>query len=178
MTTAARVVRNLLLSGLAVALPGVELAHDDPVARAALPEFQIIPAAPTAELTPAQDWPTTEQLRGWSRSLGGPTSNRYSALYAITRANVAQLQVAWTWHGGDGGGDMQCNPIVVDGIMYTPTCGRGVAAVDAVTGKEIWRADLALGKVGGFEAPARRGLLYWPGDGATAPRLYLPGGRK
>ncbi len=179
MTKTARLVRNLLLlGGLAVALPAAELAHDDPVARAALPEFQIIPAAPTAELTPAQDWPTTEQLRGWSRSLGGPTSDRYSALTAITRANVAQLQVAWTWHGGDGGGDMQCNPIVVAGIMYTPTCGRGVAAVDAVTGTEIWRADLGLGKAGGYEAPARRGLLYWPGDGANAPRLYLPGGRK
>src|SRR5271163_783675 len=114
----------LLLVALAGQLPAVELAHDDPAQRAALPEYQVIPAAATAELTPANGWPATAELKQWSRSLGGPTSDRYSALSEITRANVAQLQVAWTWRAGDGGGDMQCNPIVVAGVLYTPTPGR------------------------------------------------------
>jgi quinoprotein glucose dehydrogenase len=168
----------LLLAAFAGPLPAAELAHDDPAQRAALPEYQVIPAAATTDLTAANGWPAAADLKQWSRSLGGPTSDRYSALNEITRANVAQLQVAWTWRAGDGGGDMQCNPIVVDGVLYTPTPGRSVAAIDAATGKELWRTDLGLKKVGGYEVPARRGLLYWPGTTTIPARLYFPGGRR
>ncbi len=85
-----------VLALLPFALCAGEALIEDAAARAALPEFQVIPAATTAELTPAQGWPTTEQLRGWSRSLGGPASTRYSSLTQITPANVKDLQVAWT----------------------------------------------------------------------------------
>src|ERR1043165_4365025 len=154
-----------------------EAVVEDAAARAALPEFQVIPAATTAELTPAQGWPTTEQLAGWTRSLGGDTSARYSSLTQITAANAKDLQVAWTYRSGDGKDNVQCVPIVVDGVLYTPTPGRQIAAVDAATGKEIWKSDVGLVKAGGFEVPGRRGLLYWPGDGANAPRIIFPGGR-
>ena len=69
----------------------------------------------------------------WERSLGGPTSNRFSELTQITPANVSQLEVAWTYHSKDGTGNIQCNPIVVDGVLYTPTPGNHIAAVDART---------------------------------------------
>ena len=154
------------------------LPVDDPIARAALPEFHIIPAATTAELTPAQNWPTTDDYRNWSRSLGGPTANRYSSLTQITSANVKQLQVAWTYQSGDGKDNIQCNPIMVDGVLYTPTPGRQIAAIDAKTGKELWKADVGLAKAGGYEVPARRGLLYWPGTNSIKPRLYFPGGNQ
>ncbi|HEX3134464.1 MAG TPA: PQQ-binding-like beta-propeller repeat protein, partial [Planctomycetota bacterium] len=147
------------------------------MARAALPEFQVIPAAATTELTPAQGWPTTEQLGAWTRSLGGNSSARYSSLTQITAANVKDLQVAWTYNSGDSKGNIQCNPIVVDGVLYTPTPGRQIAAVDAATGKELWKSDVGLAKVGEFEMPARCGLLYWPGDQTNTPRLIFPGGR-
>ncbi len=155
-----------------------DLPFDDPAIRAALPEFQIIPAAKTEELTPAQNWPTSQDYRSWSRSLGGPTSNRYSSLTQITADNVTQLQVAWTYHAGDGKDNIQCNPIMVNGILYTPTPGRHIAAIDAKTGKEIWKAELGLEKVGGFLVPARRGLLYWPGTKDVGPRLIFPGGHQ
>ncbi len=66
---------------------------------------------------------------------------------------------------------------MVDGVFYTPTPGRQIAAVDAATGKELWKADVGLAKAGGFEVPARRGLLYWAGDATNGPRLIFPGGR-
>jgi quinoprotein glucose dehydrogenase len=154
-----------------------EAVVEDAAARAALPEFQVIPAATTAELTPAQGWPTTEQLGTWTRSLGGDSSARYSSLTQITPANVKDLKEAWTYHSGDGKENVQCNPIVVDGVFYTPTPGRQIAAVDAATGKEIWKSDVGLAKAGGFEVPARRGLLWWPGDAANPARIIFPGGR-
>ena len=46
---------------------------------------QTIPAARTDELTPANGWPALDHYRDWSRSLGGPTSNRFSTLDQITR---------------------------------------------------------------------------------------------
>ena len=46
---------------------------------------QTIPAARTDELTPANRWPALNHYRDWSRSLGGPPSNRFSTLDQITR---------------------------------------------------------------------------------------------
>ena len=172
----ALVVWPLLL--IAARLGAAELPVEDPAARAALPEFQVIPAATSAELTPAQGWPTEADFSTWTRSLGGPTSDRYSSLKQITTANVKDLQVAWTYRAGDGKDNIQCNPIVVDGVLFTPTPGRNIAAVDAATGKELWKSDLGLGKSGGYEVPARRGLLYWAGDSTASPRLIFPGGRR
>ncbi len=119
-----------------IAASAGEAAVEDAAARAALPEFVTIPAATSAELTPAQGWPTSEQLATWTRSLGGNSSARYSSLTQITAANVKDLKVAWTYHAGDGKDNIQCVPIVVDGVLYTPTPGRQIAAVDAATGKE------------------------------------------
>ncbi|MBA3698622.1 MAG: PQQ-binding-like beta-propeller repeat protein [Planctomycetes bacterium] len=170
-------ILRAVLSLLPFALIAGEAVVEDAAARAALPEFQVVPAATTAELTPAQGWPTTQQLATWTRSLGGDTSARYSSLTQISAANVKDLTVAWTYHSGDGKDNVQCVPIVVDGVLYTPTPGRQIAAVDAATGQEIWKADVGLAKAGGFEIPGRRGLLYWPGDGTNAPRIIFPGGR-
>ena len=46
---------------------------------------QTIPAARPDELTPANGWPALDHYRDWSRSLVGPTSNRFSTLDQITR---------------------------------------------------------------------------------------------
>lgn len=165
-----------VLGVVPVAVSADPPAFDDPVARAALPEYQIIPAAPVRELTPTNGWPAAAEFHQWTRSLGGPTSNRFSAETQITIDNVKKLQIAWTYHAGDGMGNIQCNPIVVAGVLYTPTPGRRLAAVDAATGRELWKSDFGLG--GSGDAPARRGLLYWAGDGQAGPRLVFPSGNR
>src|SRR3954469_10460510 len=102
-------------------------------------EYYTIPAAATERLTSAAPWPTPESYRTWERSLGGPTSNRFSALTQIDKTNVAKLTPAWTYHSGDGKANIQCNPIIAAGVIYVPTAGWNIAALDGATGKELWR---------------------------------------
>jgi len=76
---------------------------------------------------------------GWP-VYGGQDNIRYSALKQINRSNVSRLKVAWTYDTGDAekGTEMQCNPIVVDGILYATSPKGRVIALDAATGKLVW----------------------------------------
>ncbi len=139
---------------------------EDGVARAGLPEFRIVPAAKAHQLTPANGVPGPAGLRLWTRSHGGDECLRYSGGAQIHRDNVKQLQVAWTYHSKDGRGNIQCNPIVVDGVMYAPTVGNHIVAVNAVTGHEKWRFKPD-------QRPAFRGLTWWPGGYGARARLFF-----
>ena len=83
------------------------------------------------------DWPVN----------GGPYNIRYTALSQITPANVARLQVAWSYDAHDAFKDseMQSNPIVVDGMLYATTPKMRVIALNAVTGTEVWSFDPSQG---------------------------------
>src|SRR3989440_6397416 len=82
--------------------------------------------------------------------------------------------MAWTFHSGDGKANVQCTPIVVDGLLYAPTPGRAIVALDAATGAEVWRKKLETPRsIRPQDAPARRGLIYWPGDRDNAPRVIF-----
>ena len=74
---------------------------------------------------------------------GGQNNIRYSPLTQIDRANVKQLEVAWTYNSGDMfiGSEMQSNPIMVDGTLYATTPKLRLIALDAATGKELWSFD-------------------------------------
>jgi quinoprotein glucose dehydrogenase len=142
---------------------------EDAAEREKLPLYQTIPAAEDHELTPANGWPKRETYLGWNRSHGDNGGTRYSALNQINRQNVTNLQVAWTYHSNDGMDNIQCNPIVVDGLMYAPTPGRFIAAVNAETGVEVWRFKPA-------GRPAFRGLLYWKGTAEAPPQVMFSAG--
>jgi quinoprotein glucose dehydrogenase len=164
-----------LLVAPVVAAATPAMTVEDAAARATLPEFKTIAAAATHELTPAQPVDAAD-FRGWTRSQGDAGSRRYSALRQITRENVRELQVAWTFRAGDGAANVQCTPIVVDGLMYLPTPGRAIVALDAATGRERWRRPIeGLGQRL-QDSPARRGLVYWPGDATAGARLLLGAG--
>lgn len=153
------------------------LTIEDAAARAALPEYHTIPAAPVAGLAAAL--PVDPRVFStWTRSQGDSGSRRYSALNQITRDNVRDLAVAWTFRAGDGAANIQCTPIVVDGVLFAPTPGLALVAIDAATGQELWRRSLADGPVRNRlqDAPARRGLVYWEGKPGHAPRLLVGAG--
>src|SRR5215469_8663040 len=114
-------------------------AVEDPNERAKLPMYKTIPAARPEELTPANGYPKPETFLTWHRSHGDNGGMRYSALNQIDRQNVAKLQQAWIYHSGDGSSQIQCNPIVVRGIMIAPTPGNFMVGIDAGSGKELWR---------------------------------------
>ena len=114
-------------------------ACEDPKERERLPLYQTIPAAKPEELTPANGYPKRATFLKWERSHGDNSGARYSALDQVNRQNVSQLQMAWTYHSRDGAGNIQCNPIVAEGLMFAPTPARFLVAVDASTGVERWR---------------------------------------
>ena len=92
-----------------------------------------------------KDWP----------SYGGPNGTHYSPLAQINRDNVKNLVVAWKYDTGEKGG-IEANPIVVGGVLYTTTPVKGVIALDAATGKLIWKWQSDLeGRV------LTRGVSYW-----------------
>src|SRR6187455_3427955 len=72
----------------------------------------------------------------WRQSGGGGDSSQYSSLKQINKSNVTQLEVAWTYPTGQG--TTRFNPIVIDNTMYVASGGQ-IVALDAATGKEIWK---------------------------------------
>ena len=142
---------------------------EDAAARNKLPLYLTIPAARPGELTAANDLPKRGAYRTWQRSHGDNGGTRFSALDQINRQNVTNLQVAWTYHSKDGSNNIQCNPIIVEGLMFAPTPGRHIVAVNAETGLERWRFK-PEGR------PAFRGLLYWPGRAGLNERVIFPSG--
>ena len=84
--------------------------------------------------------PSPAPSRGWPALGGGPQGIRYSSLDQINRANVRQLEVAWTFDSGEEGG-LQASPIVVGGVVYTTTPKHHVVALDAATGTLLWKFD-------------------------------------
>lgn len=101
-----------------------------------------------------------DAYRTWSVTGGNTDNNHYSSLKQIDKSNVNQLRVAWQFDSGDSyeGSDIQCNPIVVDGVMYVTTPKLRVAALKADTGKPLWTYD----GVGGDRSPhPNRGVTYW-----------------
>jgi quinoprotein glucose dehydrogenase len=105
----------------------------------------------------------------WREYLGGADRNHYSTLTQINAANVNQLTVAWKYTTYDSG-QIQCNPIIVDGILYGMTASTQPFAVDAATGVEIWRKKKAADN----SLSTSRGVAYWQ-DGDDKRILYTNG---
>jgi quinohemoprotein ethanol dehydrogenase len=65
----------------------------------------------------------------------------YSPLASIDAKNVGKLGFAWQYDLGSPMRGQEATPIVIDGIMYTSGTWGYVYAVNAATGKELWRYD-------------------------------------
>lgn len=104
----------------------------------------------------------------WAAYLGGPERNHYSTLSQINTSNVTRLRVAWEYCTGDHG-EMQCNPIVVKGVLYGLTASNSVFALDAATGRELWRHSPPHGT--SQRNHVLRGVVFWS-DGKDQRILF------
>jgi quinoprotein glucose dehydrogenase len=98
---------------------------------------------------------SAQENRDWPVYGGTPENNHYSPLAQINRDNVKNLQLAWSFDSGETGG-LQTSPIVVDGVLYGITPTQKIFALDAATGKLLWKFDSG---VRGTQPD--RGLAFW-----------------
>ena len=125
-------------------------------------------------------WPVLAQDRGrlveWPVYGGDAGGMRYSTLTDINRDNVARLTRAWTWSTGElpipqtdstkaaRPGTFQATPLMVNDTLYFSTPYNRVVALDATTGRQLWRFDPGAHTYGqpsngtGF---VHRGVALW-----------------
>jgi len=79
----------------------------------------------------------------WLLNGGDYNGHRHSPLTQITPANVGQLTAQWSFQTG-ALGNFQTTPIVIDGVIYATGFGGNAWAIDARSGRTIWRHRRAL----------------------------------
>ena len=117
----------------------------------------LIALAIVAGATPSspEKMPGKKKSHDWPVYGGTPENNHFSSLARITRKNVNRLRVAWTFDTEESGG-LQTSPIVVDGVLYGLTPSQKVFALNAATGKLLWKFDSGI-----RGTQPDRGLAYW-----------------
>ncbi len=85
------------------------------------------------------------------------TNNRYSGLDQISASNVSQLVPRWIFQTGIVA-SFETTPVVSNGVMYITTAYNHLFALNARTGRPIWRYDHKLGTTIFCCGPVNRGV--------------------
>jgi quinate dehydrogenase (quinone) len=122
-----------------------------------------------APLTPVD--PMKEQ-KNWANYGNDHGGSRFAALDQITRENVSELQVAWTYHTGDialsptgNEAEDQQTPLQIGDRVFLCTPHNNITALEADTGKQIWKTEINANSAVWNRC---RGLAYFD---ATAPLI-------
>lgn len=138
-------------------------------------------------LTSCKESGPPRDYTGWRTYAGSKDGIRYSSNEQINTANVAQLQVAWSYSSGDKDPENrtqnQCNPIVVDGILYGTSPRLKLLAMDAATGELKWLFDPATIDESTKNDPnaffkVSRGVVYWQDEKGIDKRILYNVGAK
>lgn len=115
----------------------------------------------------------------WDTYLGDKTSSQYSNLDQINKENVTDLKIAWTYTSNDkdenNRSQIQCNPLIKDGILYGTSAKLKLFALRADTGEELWSFDPYDDQFRSFGMGVNRGLVYY--GGAQKDRLFYTAGQ-
>jgi len=122
----------------------------------------------------------SDKFVNWDTYLGDKHSSQYTPLTQINKENVKNLKVAWTYTAGDADLEknrtqIQCNPLIIDGVLYGSSPRLKFFALDATSGKEIWKFDpFGDNEYKAFGMGVNRGLAYWT-DGQEKRLLVTAG---
>ena len=140
--------------------------------------FQIHPGVQNQAAISRKPVDAASAQKDWSHYGNGSNNDRFAALDQINVDNVKQLQVAWTFQTGDvpkstgAGAEDQTTPLQVGDKVFVCTPSNNVIALDADTGKQLWRHD-TNSHVGGVWERCR-GLAYFDAN-APLPVPQVPG---
>src|SRR5215213_2045423 len=152
-----RTMKRLILGVVVIGLGlGAALRAQNTKAAAAAAKTAA-PVPPAAALSNPRDWPTVGN---------DPGGMKFSQLTQITPANVAQLAKTWTYDTGAPAAGYTVTPIVVNNVMYLPVQGSIIVALQADTGKELWKYDIKnVPGIAPNPSAGGRGISYWAGSG-------------
>src|SRR5262245_36316977 len=116
----------------------------------------------------------------WLYYGGDQAGTKSSTLADINASNVKRLRSVWQWKHwetplkelGTTTGFFDANPLMIEGVLYVTTPYNSIAALDAETGKELWRFDgeaYKLGQVLSGSGWKLRGTGFWRDSG----RLFI-----
>jgi quinoprotein glucose dehydrogenase len=136
-------------------------------------------ATATAATAPASPPPAKDD---WTAYGGTGFGQRYSALDQITPANVGQLEEAWHFRTGDVRGQpgdpeettFEVTPLKIGERLFLCTPHQAVIALDATTGKQIWRYTPEVQKSLALQHLTCRGLSYYAGSAAQPAAASTP----
>jgi alcohol dehydrogenase (cytochrome c) len=97
--------------------------------------------------------------QNWLTYGGNYSSHRFSPLDKITRDNVGQLTLKWTWRPKYLD-KMETTPIVVDGVMYVVQNSE-VVAMDAATGRAFWTYRYRVPPESNAYLMVVKGVAFW-----------------
>ena len=130
---------------------------------------------PAARPEPATNNDPLDNYVDWAIYRGDKKANQYSELAQIHAANVHQLELAWQYRTGDASerSSMQCNPVVVNGLLYISTSTLKAVALDAVSGEEVWVFDSQeYNKNQQLFRGRSRGVTYWQSEDGLDQRIF------
>jgi quinoprotein glucose dehydrogenase len=108
------------------------------------------------------------------RIYGNDGNSRYSSLTQINTGNADQLTVAWTFSTNESDSNnmmqLQCSPIMVNGLLYLNSAKGKVFCVNASTGMEVWHFDALYDSTANETS---RGVVYWESSDKTDRRIFF-----
>jgi alcohol dehydrogenase (cytochrome c) len=107
----------------------------------------VLPPVTAADLAKGLEHPSR-----WLTYSGDYTGRRHSPLKQITPGNASRLAAQWTFQaeGMVTGRGFEASPLMMDGILYITGNNNMAWAIDARTGRQIWR----------YRRPLPAGLTY------------------
>ncbi|NOL49677.1 PQQ-binding-like beta-propeller repeat protein [Pelistega europaea] len=129
--------------------------------------------------TIAREQPTPTSVPGvadsdWVAYGRSSAGERYSPLTQINTNNVNKLKVAWVYHTEDmktdddsGESTYEVTPLKVGDKLFLCTLHQRLDALDAATGKRLWRFDPKIASTKQYQHLTCRGVSYYDADTAA-----------